>query len=308
VRVGDIAITASGSGNLLPAREAKLGFRSGGVLADLAVEVGDTVAADALLARLDDADAKAQVAQASASVRLAELKLAALTRDADPVALATTSASLAAAQADLSKLLTPASEAEILAAQENLRSAREALAQLQAGPDPDKVRIAQANVTLAEINVRAAQAAYDRVAARGDPGASKEAAELWQATTNLEKAQAEMEALQDQIVAALTQGQVAAIAAMRVTNADLQAYYVEIGVGEMTTPEPGVTPQGGALKDLPPEQREAARATAQALGTPVGNRGGSNGATKRDALMVCVLSSGVKRAYLPCSSGRIVSV
>ena len=191
VRLGDIKITASGAGNLLPARELSLGFRSGGFLVEVAVQVGDQVAAGDLLARLDDADAQAQVAQASASLRLAELKLAGLTRGADPAALATAHSALAAAQADLAKLLTPAGEAEVLAARENLRSAQDALALLQAGADPEKVQIAKSNMTLAEINVRAAQAAYDRVAARGDPGASKEAAELWQATTNYEKAQAE---------------------------------------------------------------------------------------------------------------------
>ena len=94
----------------------------------------------------------------------------------------------------------------------------------------------------------------------------------------------EVEALQNQIVASLTEDQAAAIAAMGLTNADLQAYYVEIGVSEVKTPEPGVTPQSGALKDLPPEQREAARATAEALGTPVGG-GRSGGTSKSDVLL-----------------------
>jgi len=92
----------------------------------------------------------------------------------------------------------------------------------------------------------------------------------------------EVEAVQSQIVATLAPEQVASIAAWRLTNAELQAYYVEIGVSEVKTPEPGVTPQSSRLKDLPPEEREAARATAQALGTPVGGGGDS---AKRDALL-----------------------
>ncbi len=78
---------------------------------------------------------------------------------------------------------------------------------------------------------------------------------------------------------------------MRLTNARLQAYYVEIGVASSTTPEPGVTPQSSSFKDLPPEQREAAKATAAALGTPVGTGGGA----KKDALMdnVVALLTGV---------------
>jgi HlyD family secretion protein len=191
VRMGDITITASGSGNLLPAQDLDLGFRSGGVVAEITVQVGDQVEAGDLLAYQDDADAQAQVGQAGANLRLAELKLAALSQDPDPVALASAQATLAGAEADLSKLLAPATDAELLAAQENLKSAQESLALLSAGPDPEKVEIARANLTLAEINVRAAQAAYDKIAGRDNAGATREAAELWQATTNYEKAQAE---------------------------------------------------------------------------------------------------------------------
>jgi len=105
----------------------------------------------------------------------------------------------------------------------------------------------------------------------------------------------EIEALQAQIVASLTGDQVAAIAALQLTNADLQAYYVEIGVSEIKTPEPGVTPQSNSLKDLPPEQREAARATAEALGTPVGG-GQSSGTTKSDVLLDKVIELLTERA------------
>jgi HlyD family secretion protein len=237
VRIGDITITASGTGNLLPARDLDLGFRTGGVVAQVAVQVGDQVAAGDLLARLDDLNARAQVSQAEANLRLAELKQAGLTRDADPVALAAAQATMAAAQADLARLLEPAAEGELLAARENLQSAQETLALLLAGPDPEKVAIAQANLTLAEINVRAAQAAYDKVASvteRADGttvgiGETKEAAALWQATTSYEKALAEYQEAQagasaDQISAArsrvaLAQAQVDALQ----TGADPEA-------------------------------------------------------------------------------------
>jgi len=199
VRTGDITITASGSGNLLPASELVLAFRSGGMLAEMLSQVGDKVEAEQILARLDPADAQAQVAQAEADLRLAELKLAELALEADAAAQASARASLASAQADLSKLLTPPTEGEVLAAEENLNSAREALALLQAGPDPEKVEIAKANLTLAEINLRIAQTAYDKVAPVTEKrdgstvgaGESREAADLWQATTNYEKAKAE---------------------------------------------------------------------------------------------------------------------
>ncbi|MBK7202713.1 hypothetical protein [Candidatus Amarolinea dominans] len=99
-------------------------------------------------------------------------------------------------------------------------------------------------------------------------------APLWQALKTLAasstSATEEVIAVQNQISAAMTPAQISAIAGLKLTNAMLQAYYVEIGVSVASTPEPGVTPQSGSLKDLPPEQREAAKATAQAQGTPVG--------------------------------------
>ncbi len=109
---------------------------------------------------------------------------------------------------------------------------------------------------------------------------------LWQAlkalAANSTSATEEVTAVQNQISAAMTPAQISAIAGLKLTNAMLQTYYVEIGVSVASTPEPGVTPQSSSFKDLPPEQREAAKATAQAQGTPVG--GGSSSA-KKDALL-----------------------
>ncbi len=219
VRTGDITITASGSGNLLPANDVTLAFRSGGILAEMLVEVGERVEAGQLLARLDDADARAQATQAETNLRLAELKLASLTAPAEPAALAAAQASLAAAQADLARLTAPPAAGELLAAQENLRSAQQTLALLLAGPDAEKLAAAKATLTLAEINVRTAQAAYDKLPP-DSAGQSKQAADLWQATTAYEKAKAEYE----DILAGPTADVIAAARAkVAVTQAQLDA-------------------------------------------------------------------------------------
>jgi RND family efflux transporter MFP subunit len=63
-------------GTLEAVHDAQLGFKSGGRLARVAVKVGDRVAAGALLAVLDDAEAAAQVAAAEAQARAAEASLA----------------------------------------------------------------------------------------------------------------------------------------------------------------------------------------------------------------------------------------
>ncbi len=124
---------------------------------------------------------------------------------------------------------------------------------------------------------------------------------LWQAHKTLSAstttATEEVAAVQDQISAALEPAQISAIAGLRLTNAMLQAYYVEIGVTVEKTPEPGVTPQSSSLKDLSPEQREAAKATAQALGTPVGAGSGSaTTSAKKDVLLDNVIALLTDRA------------
>ena len=75
VRRGDIVIFASGTGNLMPAAELNLGFRTGGTLVDLPVAVGDEVRAGDVLARLDDTSARQQVAQAKLNLESAQIKL-----------------------------------------------------------------------------------------------------------------------------------------------------------------------------------------------------------------------------------------
>jgi len=190
VRQGDLIITASGAGSLVPAAQANLGFKSAGRLAELAVQVGSQVETGALLARLDDSDARVAVSQADIGVKLAELKLTQLTKGADAAALAGAQASLAAAQADLVRLTTPATAADLAADRENLIAAQKALATLQAGPAPEDLTIAASDLEKAAVAVQKAQADYDKVAYRGDIGSLPQAAALQQATLDYEKAKA----------------------------------------------------------------------------------------------------------------------
>lgn len=190
VRKGDLTITASGTGSLVPATQANLGFKSAGRLAELPIQVGSRMEAGAVLARLDDSDAKVAVAQAEIAVRLAELKLTQLTRGADAAALAGAQAGLAAARADLVRLTTPATAADLTAARENLTAAQKALATLQAGPRPEDVTMAAADLEKAAVAVQKAQADYDKVAYRGDIGSLPQSAALQQATLDYEKAKA----------------------------------------------------------------------------------------------------------------------
>jgi len=243
VRRGDLVIVASGTGTLIPAAEVNLGFRTGGVLAEVPVDVGDQVEASDVLARLDDADARSQVTQAEINLRLAELQLAKLTGEPDAADLAAAQANLVAAQADLDRLTTPPTAEDLAAARDNLISAQQALESLLAGPTPEEITIVKADLQLAAITLQEAQAAYDKIA--WDPGASasSEAMALWQASTAYEKAKATY----DLALAEPTEEQ---LAAARAKVAQAQA--------QLDTLEQGADPE-----DLAATQAKVTQAQAQ---------------------------------------------
>ena len=113
---------------------------------------------------------------------------------------------------------------------------------------------------------------------------------LWQGyaalTASGTAATEEIESVQNQIVEAMTGEQVAAIVDMRLTNAILQEFYVEAGLTEVKTPEPGVTPQ--SMSDLSKEDRQATRV---ASGEEVGTGGGSGKGTALVSMVIELLES-----------------
>ena len=76
VTVGDLAITADGSGMLVASSEVELAFDSSGTLMELLVEVGDQVQAGDVLGWIDDTDARNSVVEAKLAVLQAEEALA----------------------------------------------------------------------------------------------------------------------------------------------------------------------------------------------------------------------------------------
>jgi RND family efflux transporter MFP subunit len=72
---GDLVISVSGSGTLLPSVETDLGFQTSGYVSEVLVEVGDRVQAGDLLARLETDDLQVAVLKADIKLRLAKLNL-----------------------------------------------------------------------------------------------------------------------------------------------------------------------------------------------------------------------------------------
>lgn len=105
------------------------------------------------------------------------------------------------------------------------------------------------------------------------PEQAKTLIPFWQAIIALSgdetTASEELTAVQDQIVTALTPAQLQAIAAMQLTNADLNAFYAEYGI-VLPTPIPGVTKVPGSGSGKTEEEKAAAQATAAALGQTTG--------------------------------------
>ena len=75
VRQGDLVISVSGSGTVVPASQIDLGFQSEGYLDQVLVEVGDHVQEDDVLARMETGELEMDVAEAEIDARLAQLDL-----------------------------------------------------------------------------------------------------------------------------------------------------------------------------------------------------------------------------------------
>lgn len=84
VRRGNITVTVSGTGNVVPSKTANLGFAVSGEIAELNVQVGDTVKAGQTLARLKNTAALAlEVQSQQVAVQTAEKNLLELTANAN---------------------------------------------------------------------------------------------------------------------------------------------------------------------------------------------------------------------------------
>lgn len=143
--IPDVSVT----GEVVPAVWASVSAQSGGSVVEVLVEPGDVVAANAVLVRLDTADAELALQQAEAA--------------------------LAAVQAQLAILEAPARPAEIAAAQAGVGSAEAALSQataernrLAAGAISAEIAAAESALAEAEALWKEAQLYYDSVRVRAD--------------------------------------------------------------------------------------------------------------------------------------------
>lgn len=119
--------SVSAEGTVLPSQRASLAFKTSGRITEISVKEGDAVKSGATLARLDDTTLRAQVAQADAALRVAQINL--------ERAQSANTANIAVAQANLNKLLAGPTQEEIAVAEGRVQEARTGLARAQQSYD-----------------------------------------------------------------------------------------------------------------------------------------------------------------------------
>jgi HlyD family secretion protein len=131
VERGTLLVAVSASGSIDPHQRVNLTFETPGRVAEVAVEVGSTVKAGDVLARLDTAQLALQVRQAQAGLAATEAQLAQLEAPPQPEQVASAEANVrameaqvSAAAANLDQLAAGATAAQIAAAEAQVASAQ----------------------------------------------------------------------------------------------------------------------------------------------------------------------------------------
>ncbi|MBZ0298558.1 MAG: efflux RND transporter periplasmic adaptor subunit [Anaerolineae bacterium] len=204
VGTGDLSVSLTAAGSLLPADEKAFSFAIEAPVLEVPVEVGDIVAKGDVLARLDTTDLEAQIASAEIALAEAQAAYDHLTAPARDIDIQIAEASVEAAQASLSSADQGPSAADVEIARLEAELAKNQLWQTQINRD---VRLAanpefrgenayaqevstNAGVENQELSVQAAEVEYQGTLEEG-PDASS----LASANAQLESAQAELDSL-----------------------------------------------------------------------------------------------------------------
>ena len=184
------ALSAAGAVELVSKRQVVLEVE--GTISQVAVQVGDWVAAGALILALNKSELERAVTRAEVDLETAQAELAKLQQGTDPGEITVAQANLDAAQANLLKVQSGASPEEISAAQAKVAAAQAKLNGLFAPPSGGEIDEAKAALEKADIARQEAQREYDKIKWRNDVGMTPEAAALYKATVDFEQAQGKL--------------------------------------------------------------------------------------------------------------------
>jgi HlyD family secretion protein len=181
------------AGNIEVVSQYSAMLRVTGIVIEVPVEVGDDVAIGDLLVAMDTVDLERAVERAELNLASAQAQLDELYEAADPVDIASAQASLSSVQENLAEVQAGPSAEELTAAEANLAAAQERYQELLAGQS--EAELIQLGVDLQKktLALQQAQDDYNRVAYKGDIGASAEATALQEATFDYDAAKAAYE-------------------------------------------------------------------------------------------------------------------
>ncbi len=223
IRSASESAQISAAGNIELSSQRPVVLEVDGIVSQVAVQVGDVVAANDLLVALDTTDLERAVKQAELSLASTQAQLDELLESADPAEIASAQASLASAQQTLAEVQAGPSQAELAAAEASLAATQAAYQELLAGPSEAELTELSADLEKTMIDLQQAQWDYDQISWRGDVGASSEAAALQQATIDYEAAKAAYEIAVEPASQADLQDALSAIQSAQTQLDDLRA-------------------------------------------------------------------------------------
>jgi multidrug efflux pump subunit AcrA (membrane-fusion protein) len=171
-RRGDMIIFASAAGSVVPATEIGIGFQENGTLSEVLVNLGESVEAGQILARLQTNNTEESIAASLASAQLSVLNAQqALDSIFDSWQLDAAQALLAVegAEQDLEDTLNPAltqaqAQQAVAAAQQALEDAQVAYNRTNLTASQANIDDAYADMIIARNNLEKAQERFDKVA------------------------------------------------------------------------------------------------------------------------------------------------
>lgn len=170
VTVGDLAASATASGQVVAQRSADLALATSGRVSGILVNVGDQVTAGDVLVTLTATDLERAVATAQQALIIQQARLDELRAGASAEQIAAAQAAVTSAQMRLDGLLAgpnaqqvAAAEASVRAANANVWAASERLDLARVGPSQAEILQAQANLDAANNAVGSLERAYQVV-------------------------------------------------------------------------------------------------------------------------------------------------
>jgi len=180
VSSGSLSVSVSGSGSVEPAQTRALAFAVSGTVAEVLVQVGDTVSAGQALASLDAQELQMAVDQAAANLKSAQAAVAAANGEgATEADIASAQASLQSAKASYEKTRTGSvTAAELASAKAQLASAQAQLDDLLDGPTAAELASAQNTVTQAQLSLASQKASLSAAKTKAESAMTTESNSL----------------------------------------------------------------------------------------------------------------------------------